>query len=179
MLISQSGHESIMSKQGAAKTFRLAPMSPIILIVTLVLLALPVVFFIALLIGARLHPAPGILVMLVYVWIWFRFRPTRFIVHERSLEIVWPLKCREIPCDDITAVRLLNRDALRKEIGWGLRVGAGGLGGGFGWFWSRKWGLVQMYVSRTDEFVWIERKQNRPWLITPEDPHRFVQTLGY
>lgn len=58
-----------MSKQGAAKTFRLAPMSPLILIVTGVLLALPVVLFLAPLAGARLHPAPGILVVLVYAWI--------------------------------------------------------------------------------------------------------------
>ncbi len=160
-----------------ANSFRLAPMSPVILIVTLVLLTLPVGFFVAALAGARFHAAPCFIVTAIYVWIWLRFRPTRFVVHERSLEVVWPLKRREIPRCSISEVRLLNRDALRKEIGWGMRVGAGGLWGGFGWLWTKHRGIVQMYISRTDGFVWIDRKDGRPWLITPEQPDSFVRAL--
>jgi hypothetical protein len=33
---------------------------------------------------------------------------------------------------------------------------------------------VQMCISRTDQFVWIERKNGRPWLITPEEPEAFL-----
>jgi hypothetical protein len=159
------------------KSFSLAPMSPVILIVTLVLLALPVISLIAALAGARFHIAPGLLVITIYVWIWLRFRPTRFIVQERSLEVIWPLKHREISRTSISSVRLLDRDTLRKEIGWGMRAGAGGLWGGFGWLWTKRRGIVQMYVSRTDGFVWIERKSGRPWLITPERPDNFVRAL--
>jgi hypothetical protein len=35
-----------------------------------------------------------------------------------------------------------------------------------------------MYISRTDGFVWIERVDQRPWLITPEHPEAFVRTLS-
>ena len=35
-----------------------------------------------------------------------------------------------------------------------------------------------MYISRTDDFVWIERGAERPWLITPERPEEFVDALG-
>jgi hypothetical protein len=35
-----------------------------------------------------------------------------------------------------------------------------------------------MYISRTDRFVWIERGDERPWLITPEEPEAFVRALG-
>jgi hypothetical protein len=35
-----------------------------------------------------------------------------------------------------------------------------------------------MYVSRTDRFVWIECKSDRPWLITPDQPDAFVRTLS-
>jgi hypothetical protein len=153
-------------------------MSPVILIVTLVLLALPVSFFIAVLLGFRFHVAPGILVITLYAWIWLRFRPRRFVVHDQSLEIVWPLKRHEIARDSISNVRFLDCDALKQEIGWGMRMGAGGLGGGFGWLWTKRHGLVQMYVSRTDSFVWIERKTGRPWLLTPDDPERFVRALS-
>ncbi|MEK9141816.1 MAG: hypothetical protein AAB308_12255 [Nitrospirota bacterium] len=123
------------------RTFRLAPMSPAIFIVTLVLLALPVGFLVAALAGVRLHPAPCVVVAAIYAWIVLRFKPTCFIVRERSLEIIWPLKRWTIPRDSISNVRLLDRDALKQEIGWGLRIGVGGLGGGFGWLWTTRYGL--------------------------------------
>ena len=31
--------------------------------------------------------------------------------------------------------------------------------GGFGWLWTRRHGFVRMYVSRTDGFVWIARRE--------------------
>jgi hypothetical protein len=75
-------------------------------------------------------------------------------------------------------VRLIDRDELRREVGWGMRVGAGGLWGGFGWLWTTRRGIVQMYVSRLDRFVWIERGSERPWLITPDRPESFVAALS-
>ena len=59
-----------------------------------------------------------------------------------------------------------------------MRVGAGGLWGGFGWLWTQRRGIVQMYISRTDGFVWIERVGDRPWLITPAQPSAFVRALS-
>lgn len=167
-----------MNTQIPTKTFRLAPMSPIILVMTLILLALPIFFFIAVLFGARFHIVPGLLVSTLYAWIWLRFRPSHFVVHDHALEILWPLKRREISRDGISSVRLLTSEELKREIGWGLRMGAGGLGGGFGWLWTKQHGLVQMYVSRTDQFVWIDRGNDRPWLLTPEQPEAFVHALS-
>jgi len=53
-----------------------------------------------------------------------------------------------------------------------------GLWGGFGWLWTRKRGVVQIYVSRDDGLVGIERVGGRPWLITPEHPEAFVRALS-
>ena len=39
-------------------------------------------------------------------------------------------------------------------------------------------GVVQMYISRTDGFVWIERASGRPWLLTPDQPDEFVRALS-
>lgn len=114
----------------------------------------------------------------MYAWIWLRFRPSQFIVHRGGLDVHWPLKRVGIPRADISSVRVIDRQDLEKEIGWGVRVGAGGLWGGFGWLWSKRRGIVQMYVSRTDDFVWIERAGDRPWLITPEQPEDFVRVLS-
>jgi len=152
-------------------------MSPLIRAITLMLLALPVIFLALALTGARFHLVPGLCVLVLYMWIWLRFRPSRFVVHDQSLEVIWPLKRYAIPRADILSVKMIDRQELRKMIGWGMRVGAGGLWGGFGWLWTKHRGIVQMYVSRTDGFVWIERKSGRPWLLTPERAAEFVQSL--
>ena len=158
-------------------SFRLAPMSPMIRGLTLVLLLLPLVFFSTALIGTSILVGPAVLLLALYFWVWLRFRPTMFVVHRHMLEIIWPLKRRQIERVTIVGVRIIDRKELQREIGWGLRVGVGGLWGAFGWLWTQRRGIVQMYISRTDGLVWIERAQGRPWLLTPERPEDFVRTL--
>jgi len=159
-------------------TYRLAPMSPEIAVLTVVLLPLPLVFLALAALWTPLLLAPALFILVIYAWIWLLSRPTAFVVHPRTLEVTWPLKRREIPRDDIQAVRVIDRPTLRREVGWGMRVGAGGLFGAFGYLWTTKRGLVRMFVSRTDRFVWIERRSERPWLITPDQPDAFVRALA-
>jgi Bacterial PH domain len=158
-------------------SFGLAPMCPVMRWLTLVLAALPAALLIAGAIGPRSLWVPALLLILIYGWVWTRFRPTAFVVHPDTLEVIWPLKRRQIRRDQISAVRLIDWHELRRQVGWGMRVGAGGLWGGFGWFWTSRRGIVQMYVSRLDRFVWIEQGSERPWLITPEQPEAFVGAL--
>ena len=153
-------------------------MSPLILTLTRILLAFPFVFIGGAIFGKSVFFIPVFFFAVIYGWVWLRFRPTRFVVHERALEVIWPLKRCEIARENISSVRLIDRKELYGEIGWGMRVGAGGLWGGFGWLWTTRRGIVQMYISRTDCFVWIERASDRPWLITPEQPEEFVRTLS-
>lgn len=158
--------------------FPLAEMSPLIRWLTSALLVLPVVFGVAALLGRAALAVPAVGMVLLYIWVWVRFRPIAFVVRPQSVEVIWPLKRRDIRRDTIDAVRLMDRAELRREVGWGVRVGAGGLWGAFGWLWTERRGVVQMYVSTVDRFVWIERHGERPWLITPERPEMFVQALG-
>jgi hypothetical protein len=167
-----------VSGEIAARSFRLAPMSALIRNLTLVLLALPLAFLVPPAFGTRFFAQPALFLIAIYAWVWLRFRPTRFVVHPGGLQVVWPLRRREIPRREIAAVRVVDARELRREIGWGVRVGAGGLWGGFGWLWTKRRGIVQMYVSRTDRFVWIERAGGRPWLITPDHPEAFVRALS-
>ena len=146
--------------------------------ITLVLLALPFLFVLsAAFVGAFLG-APAILLMAIYFWVWLRFRPTRFVVHWDALDVVWPSKRQRISRDSIADIQLIDGRDLKSRTGWGMRIGAGGLWGGFGWLWTQRRGIVQMYISRTDGLVWIERTAGRPWLISPERPHEFVQALS-
>jgi hypothetical protein len=158
-------------------SFELARMCPFMLRLTLLMAALPLAFVVAAVLGPRPLWAPALLLILIYGWVWTRFRPTAFVVHAHALEVIWPLKRRQIRRDQISAVRLIDHQELRQQVGWGVRVGTGGLWGGFGWLWTSRRGIVQMYVSRLDRFVWIERGKERPWLITPAQPEAFVGAL--
>jgi hypothetical protein len=159
-------------------TFRLAPMSPSLLVLTGVLLALPLALLGLAALWTPLLLGLAVFILGIYAWIWLRYRPTAFVVHPRALEVTRPLRRREIPRDDISAVRVIDRRTLRREAGWGVRVGAGGFFGAFGYLWTTNRGLVRTYVSRTDRFVWIERKSDRPWLITPDQPDAFVRAMA-
>jgi hypothetical protein len=153
-------------------------MSPGIRVLTLVMLALPLLFLAIAAHGSRPALAPALFIFVMYVWVWTRFRPSRFILHPGHLEVVWPLKRREIRRETISDVRIIGSQDLKNELGFCMRVGAGGLWGGFGWLWTQKRGIVQMYITRTDRFVWIERRNERSWLITPERPEEFMQALN-
>ena len=159
-------------------SFRLAPMSPMIRGLTRILLAIPLAFVAAALFGTSRLAGPAVLVVTLYSWVWLRFRPTMFVVRQDVLEVIWPLKRRQIERVNITGVRTIDNKELRREVGWGVRVGAGGLWGGFGWLWTQRRGIVQMSISRTNDFVWIELANGRPWLITPEHPEAFVRALS-
>jgi len=158
--------------------YRLAPMSPAILILTLFLLLLPLAFFVAAYGRHRFFALPALFLVFIYAWIWLWFRPTEFLVGPTDLEVIWPLRRRKIPRATITGVRRLDRSEVRRETGWALRVGAGGMGGGFGLLWTARRGIVRMYVSRLNDFVWIERGREQPWLLTPEQPESFVRALS-
>ena len=169
-----------MSDQNVTKSFRLAPMSPLILTSTLLFLVLPPLFVVSALFARNQLWAAALLVLGIDAWVWLRFRPSRFTVQGSGLDVIWPLKRRHIPRESIASARIMDRQELKSEIGigWGVRIGAGGIWGGFGWLWTKRRGVVQMYVSRTDGFVWIERTGGRPWLLTPEEPDEFVRALS-
>jgi len=168
-----------MSQEPAAdpSRFDLAPMSPLLVGSTILLLLLPVAFALAALRWASPLAVPAAILVVLYAWVWLRFRPSRFVVGSDDLTILWPLKSARIPLRDIAAVRMLDRRELKAEIGWGLRVGAGGLWGGFGRLQTRDRGSLHLFISRLDRFVWIECRDDRPWLITPARPEAFVRAL--
>jgi hypothetical protein len=156
----------------------LAPMTALIRALTAVLLAMPVAFAAAALAGApRLLLWVGLAVAALYAAIWLWMRPTSFEVAPEGVRIRFPLRALHVASSDVAGARALTSREFLREFGLALRIGAGGLWGGFGWLWTQRRGIVEFYVSRTDRYVLIERRGGRPLLVTPADPEGLVAAL--
>ena len=157
------------------ETFPLAPMSSSIRWMTFALLLLPVGFlFLGLRGGSPLGYVPAIVVSAIYLFVWLWLRPTRFELSREALRIVWPLRRFTLPLAEVDMVEAITGDAFRDQYGWGMRIGAGGLWGGFGLLKTRN-GTLRFYISRLDGYVLVEPRQGRVLLLTPTNPERFVQ----
>jgi hypothetical protein len=162
------------------KRFPIAPMSRPVRVLTIALLPLPAVLLV---LGSRLPTAApltqvGLAVAALYGAVWLFWRPTHFDVTPEGLRIRFPGRARLVPAGDLASARTIGAAAFRERFGWALRIGVGGLFGGFGWLWTRRRGLVEFYVSRTDGLVLVERREGRPLLVTPADPEGLAGALS-
>ncbi len=115
-------------------------------------------------------------IVAIYASVWFFWRPTRFEVEGHQMHIVWPARTRTIDLHDVEGARILEGREFRDEYGWGMRIGAGGLWGGFGLLKTTRV-TFSMWISRLDPLVIVTLRGARPLLVTPEDPELFVATI--
>lgn len=162
-----------------ASIYRTPPMSGSIKVITYIIETVP---FLLVYFGFANHN-PGLFIvaflfvlLIAGVWLWMR--PTHYAVDSRALTIVWPLRKYVVLRSGITRIRILDKSQIKKELGFALRIGVGGLFGGFGLLWSRRQGLIRFYITRLDSFVMIDRRNDRPLLLTVDNPPRMVKELG-
>ena len=127
--------------------------------------------------GAVLPGTICLMIVVLFVCIWVFMRPSRFELSRGGLEIIWPGRSSMIPLADICGVEILTKADFSQRFGRGMRVGAGGLFGGFGLLMTTRGPTMSFYISRVDRFVLVSRVSARNLLVTPEDPERFVETL--
>jgi hypothetical protein len=120
--------------------------------------------------------AVGGLTVAIYAFVGLWLRPVAFTLDPEGLQIDWPFRTRRIAGSAIVRARVLDRRQLRAELGYMLRIGAGGLWGGFGLVKTAV-GTLELWVSRTDRIVYVECEGRRSLLITPREPERFVSEL--
>lgn len=160
----------------------LAPMSPVVAAVTYFFLTVPPLLpMLGLHFGTPTEAEAlawvGAAMLVLYLAVWALARPHSFEVVGRYFEIRFPLWRRRVALGEIRDARLVEALALRHEIGFPIRFGIGGLWGVFGLLWTTKRGLLEVYVSRQDGFVFLERLDGRPLLITPSEPTGLVEAL--
>lgn len=161
------------------RRFELAPMSTLFRVLTLVFV--PVPFF---MLAAGLHygrvlavlaPTAGFM-LLIYGFVYFYMRPTRFVLDAHELTIVFPLRKISIARTAVSRAEVLGWKAFVSRYPRPIRVGAGGLWGGFGALLTRS-GKVQFYISRQERMVLLELDGRNPLLITPDNPAALVAAL--
>jgi hypothetical protein len=146
---------------------------------TVVLLAAPVGLAIAALASSRRALLiPAAVLAGTYLVVWIVARPTRFDVAADRLLVVFPAWRRTISLAGGASARLVDFKQFRHEFGTPLRIGAGGLWGGFGWLWTSRRGLIEFYISRVDGFLLVEPGRGRPLLVTPENPEVMLEALA-
>src|ERR1700682_5328174 len=114
-------------------------------------------------------------IMPFVVWIWSR--PTAFAIRGTELEIIWPARRRLLPLRGLESVEIVQPHAFRKRYGRAMRVGIGGLWGGFGSAVTKS-ETFHLYVSRTDRFVLLRPAGVKPWVLTPAQAEQFVEAVN-
>ncbi|MCB9765721.1 MAG: hypothetical protein H6739_38460 [Alphaproteobacteria bacterium] len=112
----------------------------------------------------------------IYAVVWLFWRPTRFELEGDALKIVWPLRSWRLPLRIVDEIEVMDAKTFRSRVRWAVRVGAGGLWGGFGWLATGA-GWVRFYVSRSDGLVLLTLAGQAPLLISPEDPEGFAAAV--
>jgi hypothetical protein len=167
------------------ESFPLAPMSRLVRGLTIGLLLVPAIIYGTALVrdlAGDESTAEGLrwlayALALADLAVWLGIRPSRFEIGDDALVIVWPVRQRRVPLAEIGAVKAFSQPAFRGEFGRVLRIGVGGLYGVFGWLHGRKHGWMDVYVSRLDGCVVLDRPAARPLLISPVTPERFVAAM--
>jgi len=118
-----------------------------------------------------------LLIVSLYAAVWLACRPSGFSVSAEGLDVVFPAWTRSLSAASLLGAHAITSQAFREEFGWAMRIGVGGLGGGFGWLWTKRRGMLEFYVSRLDGLVLIERREGMPLLVTPEEPARMAAAV--
>jgi len=152
--------------------------------VTALVLLLPLILVFALFLAPLPMPRPARLavwcallvsvIMPFVVWIWSR--PTAFAIRGTQLEIIWPARRRSLPLRGLESVEIVQRNEFRNRYGRAMRVGVGGLWGGFGSAITKS-ETFHLYVSRTDRFVLLRPAGSKPWVLTPAHAEQFVEAV--
>lgn len=157
-------------------SFPLAPMGPGIRALSLVLVLLGVGFVVLSRVDARVAWLPAALLLGLAASVWLFFRPARFRLERGVLVLEYPVRAKRIALGGLAAAELITSAGFKARFRWALRVGVGGLFGGFGWLRTAH-GWVEMDISRTDGMVLLTFTGRSPMLLTPEDPEVFIEAV--
>ena len=109
---------------------------------------------------------PIILCIVVYL-----FRPNNYSVSSDKLLIHRMINNVKINRNNIQSVQEIDESQVKNSL---RTFGVGGFFGNFGTFWNGKLGKMTWYVTRKNNFVLVETKDQKKIILTPDKPEEFV-----
>ena len=112
---------------------------------------------------------PIVISIIVYL-----LRPNNYSVSSDKLLIHRAISNIEIDRNNIKSVREIDESQVKNSL---RTFGVGGFFGSFGKFWNGKLGKMTWYVTRKNNFVLVETKDNKKIILTPDKPEEFVASF--
>ena len=109
---------------------------------------------------------PIILCIVVYL-----FRPNNYSVSSDKLLIHRMINNVKINRNNIQSVQEIDESQVKNSL---RTFGVGGFFGNFETFWNGKLGKMTWYVTRKNNFVLVETKDQKKIILTPDKPEEFV-----
>ena len=115
----------------------------------------------------------AILPIFIFVIVYL-LRPNNYSVSSDKLLIHSILGNVEIDRNNIHSIQEIDESQVKNSI---RTFGVGGFFGNFGKFWNGKLGNMTWYVTRKNNFVLVETKDQKKIILTPDKPKEFVASF--
>ena len=112
---------------------------------------------------------PIIISAVVYI-----FRPNNYSISSDKLLIHRMISNVEIDRNNIRLVQQIDESQVKNSL---RTFGVGGFFGSFGKFWNSKLGNMTWYITRKNNFVLVETKDQKKIILTPDKPVEFVASF--
>ena len=106
----------------------------------------------------------------------YLFRPYNYSVSSDKLLIHRMMNNVEIDRNNIQSVQEIDESQVKNSL---RTFGVGGFFGNFGTFWNSKLGKMTWYVTRKNNFVLVETKDQKKIILTPDEPEQFVASFNH
>jgi Bacterial PH domain len=123
--------------------------------------------------GQDIFKYAAIPLIIVFVIVYL-FRPNNYSISPDKLLIHRMLSNVEIDRNNIQSVQEIDESQVKNSI---RTFGVGGFFGNFGKFWNGKLGNMTWYVTRKNNFVLVETKDQKKIILTPDKPAEFVASF--
>ena len=144
-----------------------------VIVSAILLLVLIPIFFIKPEQGQEVAKSVAILPIIVFVIVYL-LRPNNYSVSSDRLLIHRIIKNVEIDRNNIQSVQEIDESQVKNSI---RTFGVGGFFGSFGKFWNGKLGSMTWYVTRKNNFVLVQTKDQKKIILTPDKPEAFVASF--
>jgi Bacterial PH domain len=144
-----------------------------IIISAILLAVLILVFFLTPADGQNVAKSVSIIPIIAFIVVYL-LRPNNYSVSADKLLIHRMINNVEINRNNIQSVQEIDVSKIKNSI---RTFGVGGFFGSFGKFWNSTLGNMTWYVTRKNNYVLVETKDQKKIILTPDKPEEFVASF--